>query len=127
MTPYEAWKKANIDEVDAVFYSGPGGGYYKMTPEQAYYKAIRAGKRLIELEDMVLTDAFWAYIYAENIIKSRWIEAEDVIMTDSSPCFAYAEYVTKGKLPEKMHNMMILHAIKDPNDYYVKKYFEFIK
>jgi len=66
-------------------------------------------------------------LYTRNAIQDRWIEAEDVIMTDPSPCFYYAEYVIKGKLPEKMHNMMILHAIKDPNDYYVKNYFEFIK
>jgi len=98
-----------------------------MTPAEAYWMAHKACKRLPELENIILTDSWYSYLYAQNIIKSRWIEAEDVIMTDPSPCFYYAEYVIKGKLPEKMHNMMILRAIKDLNDYCVKNYFELIK
>jgi len=54
-------------------------------------------------------------------------ELEDIIMTDKCESCLYAKYVIKGKLPEKMHNMMLLHAIKDPDNHYVKSYFEFIK
>jgi len=96
--------------------------------DKAYEKAkARAGKRMPELEDIIIKDRYYAYRYARNIIKGRWIEAEDIIMTSSWFSYLYASQVIKGKLPEKMHNMMILHAIKDPDDYGVKEYFELIK
>jgi len=93
----------------------------------AYDKALFCGKRFPELEDIILTDPHIAYYYARNIIKSRWVEAEDIIMNHPSYCVNYADFVIKGKLPEKMHNMMILHAIKNSNDIWVKYYFERIK
>ena len=105
----------------------------KMKLEGAYKKAMISGKRSPELEDSILTDIaagqpLWAACYyARDVIRGRWIEAEELIMTDPRCCLYYAEYVTKGKLPEKMHNMMILHGIKNPNDYWVKHYFNFIK
>jgi len=54
-------------------------------------------------------------------------ELEDIIMTDKCESCLYAKYVIKGKLPEKMHNMMILHAIENSNDFWLKTYFELIK
>jgi len=98
-----------------------------MTPQEAYWKAIKAKKRLPELEDIILTDSWFSCRYAELLIEGRWIEAEDIIMTLSDNSCYYAKKVIKGKLPDKMHNMMILYAIKDPDDYWVKHYFEFIK
>ena len=95
--------------------------------ELAYRKAWRAGKRLPELEYIIMTDPQIACFYAEDIIKGRWIEAEDIIMNDPHETYCYAIQVIKGKLPEKIHNMMLLHAIKDPDNCYVKEYFEFIK
>ena len=98
-----------------------------MTPEDAFNKAHDAGKRFPELEELISTDPFWSYIYARDIIKGRWVEAEDIIMINLYHSYHYALYVIKGKLPEKMHNMMILHAIKDPDDWRVKRYFEQLK
>jgi len=98
-----------------------------MTPQEAYYKACDSRKRLPEIEDIVLTDSWFSCMYAQYVIKGRWIEAEDVIMTNSADSCFYARHVIKGKLPEKMHNMMFLHAIKDPDDWYIKSYFELIK
>jgi len=102
-----------------------------MTPQEAYYIAYDAGKRLPEIEDIVLTDSWFSCCYARDIIKGRWIEAEDFIMNNHARppyyCYFYAVDIIKGKLPQKMHNMMILHAIKDPDDWYIKSYFEFIK
>ena len=72
-----------------------------MTPYEAYCKAHDAGKRLPELENIIMTSSYVSQLYA------KW--------------------VIKGKLPEKMHNMMILHGIKNSNDIWVKSYFEFIK
>jgi hypothetical protein len=98
---------------------------------EAYFKALEAGKRLPELESIILTDSWSSYLYALHIIKGRWIEAEDIIMTTSNDSYCYAVNIIRGKLPEKMHNMMILHAIEDPDDLYnnlsVKDYFELIK
>ena len=72
-----------------------------MTPEQAYRKAIHAGK-LPEIE-------------------------EDIIMTCSVYCYFYSQDIIDGKLPDKMHNMMILYAIKDPDDFWAKEYFKSIE
>jgi len=110
MTPYEAYCKAN-----------------KMTPYEAYCKAYDAGKRLPELENIILDRAWSSLWYAKNILKDRWIEAEDVIMTNPCLSYEYAKGIIKGRLPDKMHNMMFLHAIKNPGDSFVKGYFEFIK
>jgi len=93
----------------------------------AYDKAKDCGKRIPEIEKTIITNAFYSLNYAQKIIKGRWIEAENIIMTDPYHCFLYAKDVIKGKLPEKMHNMMILHGIENPNNPFVKGYFEFIK
>jgi len=97
------------------------------TPEEAYRTASVADERLPELEHIILTSSFYAYFYAGTVIKGRWIEAEDLIMTNIRMSYFYAKNIIRGKLPEKMHNMMILHGIEDPNDIFVKDYFEFIK
>jgi len=91
----------------------------------AYNKALVV-KRSPKLEDIILTSPFYSYLYAKDVIKRRWIEAEDIIMPDSFIVWLYSREVIKGKLPEKMHNMMILHGIKDPDDSSVKNYFEYI-
>ena len=97
-----------------------------MTPQEVYEKA-RAGKRLPELEHIILNNAWHSYLYALNVVKGRWIEAEDFIMNNSYAAYHYALHIMKGKLPEKMHNMMILHAIEDSDTWYIKAYFKYIK
>ena len=94
---------------------------------EAYCKAINAGKRLPELEDIILTSPFYAYAYAMDVIKDRWIEAEDIIMLEPLVVCLYAINVIKGKSPDKMHNMMILHGIEDPENGHVISYFKFIE
>jgi len=98
-----------------------------MTPQEAYWMAHKAGKRLPELEHIILTDRCVAFTYAEKIIKGRWIEAEEIIMKSTILSHWYASDIIRGKLPDKMHNMMILRAIEDSNDWCVKAYFELIK
>ena len=102
-----------------------------MTPQQAYRKARKAGahrhgKRMPELERIILNDPFESFRYAMSMVKARWIEAEDIIMTDPRETCRYAERIIKGKLPPKMHNRMLLYAMQRPNDKYVKNYFELI-
>ena len=96
-----------------------------MTPEEAYYKCFEINKRDKDLEPFFIKDPIYAYLYAIDIIKGRWIEAESIIINDSKYAYYYARNVIKGKLPENMHNAMILYAVNA--DLYAKAYFDFIK
>ena len=53
-------------------------------------------------------------------------ELEDIIMNNTTHCFCYARDVIRGKLPDKMHNKMLLYAMEDPSNYDVKSYFKLI-
>ena len=89
---------------------------------------IKEFNRGIHPNDVLpIAEAYCMYGYSMDVIKGRWIEAEDVIMTDPMISFRYAVDVIGGKLPEKMHNMMLLHAIKEPNDLQVNDYFSFLE
>ena len=119
--------------------------YNTMTPEQAYFHCKKHGRNE-QLESIILTDPAYAYAYAMDVIKARWpeaenavctnpfwaldytrvftgrwLEGENVIATNSECAFYYAKNIIKGKLPELMHNMMLLHA-----DDFAKEYLEFI-
>ena len=90
-----------------------------MTPQQAYIKCDYKINK--DLEQHII-NSVWAYFYARDIIKGRWIEAEQYIINDSYLTYCYATNVIKGKLPELMHNAMLIHA-----DYWAKLYFDLIK
>jgi len=92
-----------------------------MTPHQAYYKAKELGLRTPELEPIICKNTHWSYCYALNVIKGRWELAEPTISKDAYYSYCYAKYVIKGKLPDFMHNQMILE-----NNEYTKEYIEFI-
>jgi len=119
-----------------------------MTPQEAYCKARNLGKRIPKLEPLISKDALYSYYYARDVIKGRFILAElaiiqdayfsywyaieviegrfelgePVISKDSEYSYLYAEDVIKGKLPDFMHNALLLS-----NDKFTKKYVEFIK
>ena len=108
-----------------------------MTPRNAYKKAFLEDKRLPELEYIILADPWYSFLYAAHVIEGQWKEAEDVIMDDPQASFYYSKDVIEGKLPDKMHNRMLLYAIEkssylDPElilistGKWVKLYFEFI-
>jgi hypothetical protein len=90
-----------------------------MTPQEAYHKC--KGEINKDLEPFIIKNPYYALSYAK-VMRSRWIEAEDIISTNSQYSYLYAYYIIKGKLPENMHNMMLLHA-----DKWAKLYFNFIK
>ena len=105
-----------------------------MTPQEAYDKAVKAGKRMPDLEHIILTDPVKACNYAMFVIKARWEEAEDIILTNLCETYQYAKHVIKDKLPPKMHNRMLFYSMRsglvlseDLNDSWVKQYFEFIE
>jgi hypothetical protein len=115
MTPHEAYIKCEgkiNKDLEPYLIKDP---YY------AYLYARDVKGRWIEAEPIII-NSVWAYYYARNVIKGRWIEAEQHIINDSASVYLYARDIIKGKLPENMHNMMLLHA-----DLCAKEYLEFIK
>jgi len=93
-----------------------------MTPEQAYCKALQLGKRIPKLEPAISKDAQCSYFYARDVIKDRFILGEAVIIKNAQYSCWYARYVIKGRLPDFMHNALLLS-----NDKYAKQYIEFIE
>ena len=92
-------------------------------PGYAFYYARDVIKdRWLEAEPIIIIDSSWAYSYAREVIKGRWLEAEDIIATSSYYAYLYALTIINGKLPENMHNAMLVHA-----DKYAKRYFNLIK
>lgn len=62
--------------------------------------------------------------------KYRWFrvpEYEEFIINDIKFCYLYAKNVVHGKLPEKMHNVMIAEAMCQPENHYLKAYFQICK
>ena len=96
-----------------------------MTPEQAFHKCRKNNKRNEQLEKIIIKSPAYAFYYSLHVIKGRWIEGENIISTSSEYAYYYAQNVIEGKLPENMHNIMILHGLN--NDEYAKYYFNFIK
>jgi len=68
-----------------------------MTVQEAYRSAMRAKKRIPELEHIILQNTFYACNYAMNIIEGRWPEAETIIMNDAGDACWYAKHVIKGR------------------------------
>ena len=91
-----------------------------MTPREAYIKCKYKINK--DLEPFIIKNPYYALSYAEKVMRSRWTEAEDIISTNSQYSYLYAYYIIKCKLPENMHNMMLLHA-----DNWSKLYFKFIE
>lgn len=59
-------------------------------------------------EPAIATNYELSYWYAENILRGRFELGEDAMMQDEKTMLLYATNVMKGKLPEKMHNAMVL-------------------
>lgn len=99
-----------------------------MTPQQAFEKCRNNNKRDKRLESIIIKSAKFSWLYAANLIQGRWIEAEDVISTDPFFAYYYAQDIIKGKLPENMHNAMLLHSMSDSEfeKEYAEMYFRFL-
>ena len=53
-------------------------------------------------------------------------EIEDCVMNDLWVMKFYAQNVIGGRLPDKMHNKMLLKAMEDPDNPAVKDYFLYV-
>ena len=82
--------------------------------------------RFVKGEKQISKDTQCALIYAVIILKKRFLEGEKSIAKDSRTCLEYCIHIFKRKkLPKEMHNMMLFHKIKNPNDKFVKRYLKF--
>jgi hypothetical protein len=88
-------------------------------------KVIKA--RWPEAEPYIMKDSHLAVDYAENYIKGRWEEAEPFIAQNPQATYEYAKNIVGGKLPEEMHNRMMMLCLQMPDDPYIKKYFSYKK
>jgi len=119
-----------------------------MRPEEAYNKARKPGGKTPELETTISQDTYYSYRYAIEVIKDRWELGEPAISKDAYYSYCYAKYiikgrwelgepaisqdayssywyaieVIKGRLPDFMHNALLLS-----NDESAKKYIKFIQ
>ena len=90
--------------------------------------AVAVGKtQWRELEDRLLTDEEWddpstRLRYATDVRKGDWPEAG---LSTQYLC-EYAREVVRGKLPEHIHNMMVMTSFENPNDESVKDYLKFV-
>lgn len=65
-----------------------------------------------------------AVMYAAEILNKRWFDAEIYIVNSSRDMLEYAKNPIKGKLPERLHNQMIINAMNGCG--YAKKYFDWL-
>ena len=54
-----------------------------MTPYESYWQARKQGYGTPELEAIIVTDAYYSYCYAKDIIKGRWEPGEAIIATNA--------------------------------------------
>jgi len=94
----------------------------------AVYACCFLKKTWPEAEKKIATCKESSLLYAAKLIKGRFAEGEKVISESPEYLLAYSLTVLKrSKLPDFMHRKMIAHAIKDPNNKYIKRYLRFKK
>jgi hypothetical protein len=84
-----------------------------------YASTFYAGRdRWQEAEDVFVSS--YPEWYAENILPSQWDEE----VAKKCPCwlYYYAKDVIGGRLPEELHNRMLLFGMENPDDPWVNKY-----
>lgn len=91
-----------------------------------FHKANNSGNRLSpEEEEIIKKDPLFTFLYIREIIKERWKEAEETLINSVACLYGYAVDVIKGKLPENLHNFMILRGIE--KHFFAMAYFDYLK
>jgi hypothetical protein len=72
--------------------------YSDLSPEEAYDKAVELGKRVPELETIILQSPLWIVMYAD-IFKIKWPEGEKALLERGSPMIVagYVKLVKKER------------------------------
>jgi hypothetical protein len=90
-----------------------------MTVEEAYHKCFVEKKRIPILEQIISTNSYYSYMYAENVIRGRFEKGETTIANDSTYSYLYARSVIKK--PFYLGHAKIL------NSEWKNKYIAFLK
>jgi hypothetical protein len=102
--------------------------YYNRDLHYAY-RWCKVHGRNKQVEDILLNKKALRYLfdYALCVIKGRWEEAEEFIIR--SPYFMnlYARNIIKGKLPDNLHNAMLVFGMIKTEERLVKDYLDFLK
>jgi hypothetical protein len=94
----------------------------------AFYACCFMKERWPAAEKTIAKDKEASMIYAHRLLRKRFEEGEKTISEDPEYCLAYSLLVLKrGKLPEFMHNKMLVYGIQDPENNHVKRYLRFKK
>lgn len=91
-----------------------------------FFYFILTGKKLNKKKRKIIKkNPEMAVSYAVNIMKKRWFDAEVYIAKDSKSMLVYAQRIFKGKLPERLHNQMMINAMG--GNAYAKDYFRWLR
>lgn len=93
--------------------------------EASYFYALRVLRGPFRRgEASISENPLWSVKYARFIIRKRFFEAENSISKDPKCAYEYFKHVMKGeRLPEKMHNALLLMSFEKPENLFIKKYF----
>jgi hypothetical protein len=92
------------------------------------YAAEVVGGRWEMAEEIILGEPFdieeaWAACrYARDVVKGRWEAGENVIAACTYSMLRYADEVLKGRLPDHLHNRMMLGDTDEDVREYIQKY-----
>jgi len=78
--------------------------------------------RFVLGEPTIIKNAFSSFYYAKEVIKGRWELGEPAISKNAYYSYHYALDVIKGRLPDFMHNALLLS-----NNEFAKEYVVYIK
>ena len=101
--------------------------YYLVAKKKLVSATGNLTKRSPKNENILSKDGVFAYKYARYFLKNRFELGEEEIGNSIEYSYYYAVNVIKNKLPDKMHNKMLGHALEQPENEFIKKYFEWIK
>lgn len=68
---------------------------------------------------------YYAFLYAMNILKGSRLppKLEELFATDPESAYKYAKHIIKGRLPDFVHNALIINSFeKNEMKQYVAKY-----
>lgn len=86
-----------------------------------YIKSRSKFRRLNKKEEKIVKkEPSVAVAYAAEILKKRWFDAEIYIVSSSLAMLQYSKNPIRGKLPERLHNQMIINAMN--GCYHAKRY-----
>jgi hypothetical protein len=77
--------------------------------------------RFIKGEKAIGSDGNASYRYA-RMLGARFVEGEHAVSQSTKLMYLYAKDVCKGRLPDYMHNKMVLSSHKGMQDTWIKKY-----